>query len=54
VGCAVTLAVAAVGGVGGAFTGTVVGVEIHVMLLLLLTKIICEEPADTPANVMED
>jgi hypothetical protein len=46
--------VGAAGGVGGAFTGTVVGAEIQVMLLLLLTKILCEEPPDTPANVGED
>jgi hypothetical protein len=46
--------VGAAGGEGCALMVTEVGVEMQVMLLLLLTKIIYEEPADTPANVAED
>ena len=43
----------AVGVAGCAFTGTEVGGEIQVGFVVLLTKIICETPADTPANVTE-
>ena len=53
VGCMVVLAVAAAGGEGCAFTGTEVGAEIQVLSAVLLTKIMCEDPADTPANVTE-
>ena len=38
VGCTVTLAVAAAGGVGGELTGTVVGLEMHALSVVNLTK----------------
>ena len=48
----VVLAVAAAGGVGGAFTVTEAGPEMQVLSALLLTRIMCE-PAATPEKVAE-